>query len=104
MRSAPRGKSISDVEVTNISIHGIWLLLQGREVFLPFERFPWFRDATIGELHNVTLSHPHHLRWPRLDIDLELDSIENPERYPLISRVGKAPRKPRQQIRPQTKT
>jgi hypothetical protein len=25
-----------------------------------------------------------HFRWPELDVDLELDSILHPERYPLV--------------------
>ena len=42
------GPVTSDVEVTNISRHGIWLLLDDRELFLPFEQFPWFEQATVG--------------------------------------------------------
>jgi Protein of unknown function (DUF2442) len=86
MRSAPLGKSISEVEVTNISKHGFWLLLQGQEFFLPFQEFPWFRDVPVGRLLNVELPHPHHLYWPDLDIDLAVESIEHPERFPLVSR------------------
>ena len=87
MRSARAGKPILQVEVTNVSKHGFWLLMQNREVFLPFESFPWFRDAPIGKLLNVQLPHPHHLYWPDLDVDLAVESIEHPERYPLISKV-----------------
>ena len=86
MRSASRGKRTSDVEVTNVSKHGFWLLIQGREVFLPFEQFPWFRDSPVGKILNVTLPHPHHLYWPDLDIDLAVESIDHPERFPLVSR------------------
>jgi len=53
MRSAPRGKRTSAVEVTNVSPHGFWLLLDQREVFVPFKEFPWFRDATISQIVNV---------------------------------------------------
>ena len=87
MRSAQRGKPISGVEVTNISANGFWLLLGDREVFLSFEDFPWFRDASIGQLVNVERPHPHHLYWPELDVDLAVESIEHPERYPLASRT-----------------
>jgi hypothetical protein len=31
------GAATSAAEVTNISKHGFWLLLDGRELFLPFE-------------------------------------------------------------------
>jgi hypothetical protein len=35
-----RCRSSLEVEVTNISPHGFWLLLDGRELFLPFADFP----------------------------------------------------------------
>jgi len=25
--------------------HGFWLLLGDEELFIPFEQFPWFKDA-----------------------------------------------------------
>ena len=87
MRSAARGKHTSSVEVTNISAHGFWLLLAGREVFLPFKVFPWFRSATVGQLLNVKWPLPHHLYWPDLDVDIATESIDHPEKYPLISTV-----------------
>ena len=87
MKSAKPGKRISAVEVTNVSKHGFWLLLNGREMFLPFEDFPWFRDASIGELCDVELPSTHHLYWPALDVDLAVDSIERPESFPLVSKV-----------------
>ena len=86
MRSTSPGRRTSEVEVTNVSRHGIWLLLRGREIFLPYDNFPWFRQASMHELFNVTLPQPHHLYWPDLDVDLHVDSIEHPQRYPLVSR------------------
>ncbi len=86
MQSVQPGESISKVEVTNVSKHGFWLLLDEREYFLSFEQFPWFKEASIGRLLNVTLPQSHHLYWPDLDIDLAVDSIEHPERYPLVSK------------------
>jgi len=74
------------VEVGNVSKHGFWLLIGEREHFLPFAKFPWFRDVPIGHLLHVELPHPHHLYWPDIDVDLAVDSIEHPEAYPLISR------------------
>lgn len=87
MRSARRGKRTSGVEVTNISGVGFWLLLDDRELFVPFDQFPWFRESTVGALLNVERPSPHHLCWPDLDVDLAVESIEHPERYPLVSRV-----------------
>ena len=86
MSSLPRGASISGVEVTNVSAHGFWLLLEAEELFVPFAEFPWFRDAPIGKLTNVERPQPHHLYWPDLDVDLAVDSIRHPEKFPLVSR------------------
>jgi hypothetical protein len=88
MSSAAPGTTISEVEVTNVSAHGFWLLLGGGEYFVPFAEFPWFRDAPIGKLLNVTLPAAHHLYWPDLDVDLAVESILHPERFPLVSKAG----------------
>lgn len=85
MRSVPRG-GVTLVEVSGISPHGLWLFLGDREAFLSFERFPWFRDAPVSGVLNVERPQPHHLYWPDLDIDLSVESIFHPERYPLVSR------------------
>jgi len=87
MKSSQRGRNTSAVEVTNISPDGFWLLIGGRERFVSFRAFPWFREATIAALTNVELPSPHHLHWPELDIDLAVESLDHPEHYPLISRA-----------------
>lgn len=83
MKSHRLGKSTSRVEVLNISSRGVWLYVKGKEYFLPHEEFPWFRGATVAQIHAVKLLHGRHLHWERLDVDIELDSLEHPERYPL---------------------
>ena len=80
------GTAISSVEVTQISRHGIWVLSGERELFLPFDQFPWFRNATVDEILDVQEIQPGHLHWPRLDIDLTVDIIEHPEDFPLVAR------------------
>ena len=87
MKSAGRGTDTSGVEVTNVSPHGMWLLVDNRELFLAFEDFPWFQDASIRQITHVERPTPSHLYWPALDIDLELESIANPNHYPLVSRM-----------------
>ena len=86
MSSQALGRSISEVEVTNISSHGIWLLTADKELFLPFEEFPWFKDAPIGKILNVEEPSPGHFYWPELDVDLGIASIEHPGRFPLTSK------------------
>ena len=87
MRSAARGKRTSDVEVTNLSKHGFWILVEGRELFVAFGHFPWFREAPVGHILDVELPGPDHLYWPKLDVDLSVESIEQPEAFPLVSRA-----------------
>ena len=83
MNSEPLGIGTSTVEVTNISRHGIWLLVGDRELFLAYENFPWFREAPISKIVNVEEPTPEHFYWPDLDVDLGLRTIEHPEEFPL---------------------
>lgn len=92
MKSAPHGTPTSDVEVTNVSVHGFWILLDQQERFLPFDQFPWFGEASIRDLTRVERPSPHHLYWPALDVDLAVESVEHPEAYPLVSKVRPDPR------------
>lgn len=86
MKSVAHGLDTFPVEVTQISRHGFWLLLNDEELFLPFCEFPWFQDAAVGKLINVELISSNHLYWPEMDVDLAVESIRHPERYPLVSR------------------
>ena len=79
----------SEVEVTNISAHGFWLLVQGREQFLSFADYPWFKNACVADILAVKLLHGRHLFWPKLDVDLELDSLKTPSRWPLVAKPSK---------------
>ena len=88
MNSEQLGKIASDVEVTNISTHGIWLLVGEREFFLSYEDFPWFKEVPIGNILRVEQPTPAHFYWPDLDVDLSIESIEHPERFPLKAKVS----------------
>ena len=87
MKSAKLGKRTLAVEVSNVSKHGFWVLIESTERFLPFAAFPWFRAASIDQLCNVELASPRHLYWPDLDVDLAVESIDHPDRFPLVSKV-----------------
>jgi len=86
MRSERHGASTSTVEVLGRSHDGISLHVDGHDLFLPFEFFPWFRDRPDDEIRHVVRPSANHLYWPALDVDLAIDSLEHPERYPLQSR------------------
>jgi len=79
------GRIILETEVTNISSHGLWILSQGKELFLSYEQFPWFKDKTINDIIKVESYGRGILYWPELDVDLSLEIIEHPERFPLQS-------------------
>jgi hypothetical protein len=78
MNSKALGKNTSEPEVTNISSHGVWLLANSQELFLPYQDFPWFKDASISKVLNVEELTPGHFYWPDLDVDLTLEIIEHP--------------------------
>jgi hypothetical protein len=82
------GAAIFEIEVTNISPRGFWLLLGGvEELHLSFEDFPWFKTATIDELCEVQRPTENHLYWPKLDVDISVESIRDPAAFPLKSRT-----------------
>lgn len=82
MSSHSHGTGTSAIEVTDISPQGIWVLARDEEIFLPFDTFPWFKAASVEAILNVEEQSPGHFYWPDLDVDLDLDSMRNPERYP----------------------
>ncbi|MGD1083576.1 MAG: DUF2442 domain-containing protein [Verrucomicrobiota bacterium] len=82
---------MSPTEILNVSPHGFWLMVAGREHFLGFADFPWFKSATLAQLFNVELHHGDHLYWPDLDVDLDLERIQHPEKFPLVARSANSP-------------
>jgi len=86
MKSSKLGKDIL-VSVENITSFGIWLYVKEKEYFLSFKDFPFFKEKTLSSIQNVQLLHGYHLYWPELDIDLEIDNLENPQKYPLRTKI-----------------
>jgi len=80
------GSGTSGVELTNVSSHGLWLMIDDEELALPFEQFPWFRSATIEQLSTNERPAPDHLRWPLLDVDLTVPSIRDPANWLFFAR------------------
>ena len=70
--------------VLMINGDGIMLSICGKDYFLSYNRIPWMRDATISSVLNVRMSGRNAIEWPALDVDLEIESLKHPERYPLI--------------------
>ena len=82
MNSRTLGADTSAVEVTHIDGRGLWLYVDGHEHYMPYDRFPWFVDATVRQISRVERHGGEHFHWPELDVDLTLDMIDHPERYP----------------------
>ena len=82
------GITTSEAEVTNISKHCFWLLLGNEELAVPFTEFPWFKNATVEQISDVQWPSLDHLHWPRLDIDLSVQSLRNPGDFPLVSKTA----------------
>ena len=87
MNSLADGNSTLAVEVTHISSHGVWVLSGDKELFMSYEEFPWFKDHPVKSIINVEEPSPGHFFWPDIDVDLTIESIEHPERFPLKSKM-----------------
>ena len=77
-------KQPTSVAVLMINAQGMLITVQGQDYFLSYNRVPWLRDARISSVLNVRMSGPRAIEWPDLDVDLEIESLRHPERYPLI--------------------
>lgn len=70
-------------KITNISNNGVRLLYRDKEFFMSYENFPWFKDEPVEKILNVEDLSPGHFHWPDLDVDLNVERIVHPERFPL---------------------
>ena len=84
-RSGRHGTSTSVAWIESITSCGIHLRARDRKYFMSYARYPWFRGATKRAIHRVILHQDELLRWPDLDVDLSLESVEHPERFPLVA-------------------
>ncbi len=75
-------KIISEPEVTQIDMQGIWVLLEDKEYFLPFESYPKFQDATVRQIHHVRLVKEGELSWPDLDLMVQMTLLAEPHHVP----------------------
>lgn len=76
--------SNTSANVLMINDKGLMLSVLGQDYFISFNRLPWMKDATIRDVLDVQMCGDDAIEWPKLDIDLEIDSLKHPERYPLV--------------------
>ena len=85
MQTALKNNSAAtSASVLMINAQGIMLSVQGNDYFLSYNRIPWMQDAPIRNVLNVQMSGDEAIEWPDLYVDLEIDSLRHPERYPLV--------------------
>ena len=85
MQTTSKSNSAStSVSVLMINAQGIMLSVLGHDYFLSYNRIPWMQDAPVRSVLNVRMSGPEAIEWPDLDVDLEIDSLRHPERFPLV--------------------
>jgi hypothetical protein len=83
MLSKKHGKNIYASEVTAVGRDGFWLIHRDQEFFVPFHDYPIFRQVSVEQIYSMEEIAPGQLRWDSLDVDIEVDALNNPDRYPL---------------------
>ncbi|OFX19057.1 MAG: hypothetical protein A2033_06720 [Bacteroidetes bacterium GWA2_31_9] len=85
MKSSKIGSStLTNNTVTSITNLGFYILIEGKEYFVPFEKYPEFKKANVYEIYNFEIISPTQICWKLLDCDIEIESLENPEKYVLV--------------------
>lgn len=88
MKPLNQNNDRSGVAVTNISQHGIWLLSTDKELFIPFNEYPRFREASVAKIFHVEQPTPSMLHWPHLGMTVALESLR---RFALASSASQSP-------------
>ena len=74
----------TSVNVRSIMPDGIFISVSGNDYYVSYDRLPWFKNASVSDIFNVKMCGNEGIRWEALDVDLEIDSLKYPERYPLV--------------------
>jgi hypothetical protein len=77
------GRTTLAAEVMNISGNCVWLLIDDEEFALPYSGFLWFKNTIIKQKLNALRPTGDHFYWPKLDVDLSVESIRQPDSYQL---------------------
>ena len=85
-RSVENNTNATSASVLMINNQGIMISVAGNDYFLSYNRVPWLKDATVRNILNIKMLGKNAVEWPDLDVDLEVESLKHPERYPLVMR------------------
>ncbi len=53
---------------------------------MSYDDFPWFKDQPVKSIFKVEEQSRDHFYWPDLDVDLTVEMIMEPDRFPLKAR------------------
>jgi len=67
-----------------INSQRMMLSVDGQNYFVSYNRVPWLRGATISNALNVRKCGDWAIEWLDLDVELKIDGLKHPERYPLV--------------------
>jgi hypothetical protein len=73
-------------KVLTITSGGVLVEIEEGEFFLPYSRVPWFKNAPVADVLDVRMSGKRSIRWNKLDVDLEVESLLYPDKYPLVAK------------------
>ena len=76
----------TSVKVVAVVSNGVIIEAYGNVYFLPYHSNPWFERATIADIFNIEPVGRVGIRWGALDVDLAIDSLTHPEKYPLLAK------------------
>ena len=76
----------TSVKVHAIVSNGIIIEAYGNIHFLPYNSNPWFEHASIADIFNIEPVGRTGIRWDSLDVDLAIESLTHPEKYPIIAK------------------
>lgn len=85
-KSVDNNTNATSASVLMINNQGIMISVAGNDYFLSYNRVPWLKDATVRNILNIKMLGNNAVEWPDLDVDLEVESLKHPERYPLVMR------------------
>lgn len=71
------GATTLGADVTTVSSHCVWMLIDDEELALPYSEFPWLKAATTQQVFNVLRPGADHPHWPDLEVDLSVESIRH---------------------------
>ena len=74
----------TSVKVHAIVSNGITVEAFNNVYFLPYSKNPWFINASVSDVFNISPVGNIGIRWEALDVDLAIESLVHPEKYPLV--------------------